>query len=144
VTLQSEHALALKGVPNVAVEIVVTSEEVATADAESDRRDTTEDVLVGILHQLAISANVEQTARGIIGASTESHTVREERDGVDIRFMALEGLCALSGAKIPQLSSSIASTGYKRVLISWIDGDAHDITIVIAELSYLLPSLNVP
>jgi hypothetical protein len=77
-TRQHADSLALEGIPNVAVEVVVASKEDATRDGEADRGDAAEDVVVGVLIQLAVRAEVEEAARGVVRAGCEGVAVREE------------------------------------------------------------------
>ena len=80
VLVPSEHtnALAFQSVPHVAVEIVVAGKEQATGHGEGNGRDAAEDVVVGILVQLAVGAEVKQSARSVVGTRSEGIAVREE------------------------------------------------------------------
>jgi hypothetical protein len=60
--------------------------------------------------ELAVRTNVEKSARGVVGTSTESVSVREELDGVDVGVVCCKGLAALLLTDIPQLGKGIAST----------------------------------
>lgn len=95
-------ALAFQCVPNVAVEIVVASQEQSARLAECDRRDTADNVVMRVYGQLLVRANIEKSAGGVIGASSECKPIREEVDRIDIRLMAGESLSAHSVADIPQ------------------------------------------
>jgi len=133
----------LEGVPGKAVKVIVTSEQETTRGRESDTSDTAEDVVVAVSSELSVSADIKETAGGVIRASGKGEAVGEESDRVDIRLVSLEGLDALARADIPVLGESITSTRNKGVLVR-SDRDGHDITVVISELSDLLTSLNVP
>lgn len=60
------HALALHGVPHIAVEVVVAREEQAAAEREGHRRDAADDALVGVGGQLLVGPQVKQAAGGIV------------------------------------------------------------------------------
>jgi len=143
-SLQSEHSLALKSVPSVAVEIVVASKQKSTADAERNAGNTAQNALVSVLHELSISADIEQSAARIVAASAEGHAVREERNRVDVALVSGECLSAFSSSHIPQFGSSIASTADKRVFVCWVDADTHDIAIVVVEFGNFATSLDIP
>lgn len=74
-------AVGLQGVPHVTVEVVVAGEQQTPALGEGHRGYTTDDVVVGIHHELLVGAQVKQTARGVIGAGGKSVAVREELSG---------------------------------------------------------------
>lgn len=94
--------------------------------------------------ELAIRTNVEKSARGIVGTSTESVSVREELNGVDVGVVCCKGLAALLLTDVPQLGESIASTGNELVVVERVDAQAHDIAQVVGEFCDFLSSLNVP
>ena len=70
--------LGAHGVPDVAVEVVVSGEEEPAALGEGDAGDAADDVVVRVHGQLLVGADVEQAARGVVGASRERVPVREE------------------------------------------------------------------
>mmetsp|Transcript_6491 Transcript_6491/g.19683 ORF Transcript_6491/g.19683 Transcript_6491/m.19683 type:complete len:350 (-) Transcript_6491:117-1166(-) len=142
-TTEQTSALALEGVPHVAVKIIVASEEVATTERESDRGDTAQNVIVGVLHQLAIGTDIEEAARSVIGTGSESVAVREKVHRVDIGLVTLEGLLALASAQIPELGGGVTGTGHKDVLVGG-DRHAHHVTVVVVELGHLGTSFHVP
>ena len=74
------NTFTFERVPYIAVEVVVTGKEQTTADGEGDGGDTAEDVVMGVLVQFAVSAEVEEAAGGVVGSSTESVTVGEESE----------------------------------------------------------------
>jgi len=143
VTLEREHALALQCVPYVAIEIVVPSEEVAAGDGEGDGGDTAEDVVVGVLHQLAVRTDVEKTAARVVGPGSECQPIGEILYSVDIGFVSREGLHAFSSAKIPEFRSGITSTRNEVVLVRG-NRNTHDITIVVRELGKFCSLFNIP
>lgn len=53
-------------VPDVAVKVVVPSEEEAPTLGEGDRGDPTDDVVVGVSHELLVGTKVKQPAGGIV------------------------------------------------------------------------------
>lgn len=94
--------------------------------------------------ELAISANIEQAASGIVGTGNERVAVREELNGVDVRLVASKCLHGLAGTNIPKLGEGIASTRDEGVLIGWVQADAHDISEMIGKLGNLLTRLDIP
>ena len=78
VALKSSHTLTLKGIPDVAVEVIVASKKKPPANWESNWRDTTENVVMGVLHQFTISPNIEQSAGSIIRTSAKCGSAGEE------------------------------------------------------------------
>ena len=142
-TLEGAGALALEGIPDDAVEVIVTGEEEAARGGEGDGADTAEDALVGVGHELTVGTDIEETAGGIVGAGTEGVAVGEEVDGVDIALVALEGLCALVGTDIPVLGGGVASARDEGVLVGR-DGDAHHVAAVVLELGDLGAGLDIP
>lgn len=131
VTGQDTHALALERVPDVARPVVVTAEQDATRDGKGDGRDAAQDVVMRVDVQLAVSADVEQAAGGIVRARCKGIAIREEaihvnsrsvknarkvaprncdsRDGVDVGLVANKGLNGLAAADIPKLGGGVAS-----------------------------------
>lgn len=75
-------ALALHGVPHVAVEVVVAGEQQAARLAEGDGRDAADDVVVRVHRQLLVGADVEHAARRVVGAGREREPGREELDHI--------------------------------------------------------------
>lgn len=73
--------LPFEGVPHVAVEVVVTCKQEAPALGEGDGGDPTDDVVVGIHHELLVCAQVEQPARGVVRAGGKRVSVREKLHG---------------------------------------------------------------
>lgn len=137
------EALATESVPNVAVVVVVSGEEVAAREGEGNGGDTAEEVRGGVGHELSASAEVEEAASGVVRTSTESVARREELDGVDVGRVSREGLSADSRTDVPELSSVIASTRDEEVLVGG-DGDAHNVGSVLGKFANLGSSLNIP
>ena len=83
VLVSSEDAdtFALEGVPHVAVEVVVPGKEHPSRDRERDRCDAAQDIVVHVLVQLAVGAQVEQSTRRVVGTGRERVSVREESAG---------------------------------------------------------------
>jgi hypothetical protein len=77
VALEGSDLLSLQRIPHVAVEVVVAGEEVSSADGERDGGDTAQNVVVRVLHDLAMSANVKETARRIVRTGTEAQSIGE-------------------------------------------------------------------
>lgn len=70
--------VALHGIPDVAVEVVVASEQQPAAAREGNRGDATDDVVMGVHEELLIGPQVEEAARGVIRAGGEGIAVGEE------------------------------------------------------------------
>ena len=94
--------------------------------------------------QFPVGSNVEETARGVVGAGAEGVAVREELDGVDVRLVAGEGLDSLAGADVPQLGKGVAGAGNEDVLVRRVDADAHDVAEVVGELGHARARVDVP
>lgn len=75
------HTLALQGVPDIAVEVVIASKEQASAEGEGHRRDAADDALVGVGNQLLVRPQVEQAAGGIVRARADGLSIGEELRG---------------------------------------------------------------
>jgi len=143
VSLKGEDALSLEGVPNIAVEVIVSCEQVAAADGESNGSNTAEDVVVRVLHKLAVGTDIKQAARRIIGPASKGHSVGEVLHCVDIGLMSLKGLHALASSEVPQLGGGIASTRDEAVLVRR-NGNTHDIAVVVRELGNFRTGFNIP
>lgn len=70
--------LCLHGVPNIAVKIIITSEQEATWLGECHRRYTTDYVVVRIHGQLLVRTDVEKAACSIITPRRKCISIREE------------------------------------------------------------------
>lgn len=71
-------SLPFQSVPNVAVEVVVPSQQQASALGEGHGSDATDDVVVAVHHQLLVSAQVKQPAGGVIRACAKSIPIGEK------------------------------------------------------------------
>lgn len=94
--------------------------------------------------EFTISANIKETASGIVGSGHKRVAVWEELDGIDVGLVAGKGLNSLAGADIPELGEGVASTGNEGVLVGWVEADAHDVAQVVGKLGHLLARLNIP
>lgn len=70
--------VTLHGIPDVAVEVVIASEQQPATAREGNRGDAADDVVVGIHEELLVSPQVKEAARGIIRARGEGIAVGEE------------------------------------------------------------------
>jgi len=75
---KNTYTLALQGVPDIASPIIVSTKQNATRDRECDRRYSTQNIIMCESVELAISANIEKTARSIIRTRCEGITVGEK------------------------------------------------------------------
>lgn len=91
--------------------------------------------LIGV--EFAIRTNIEQAAGGVVGTGTESISIWEELNSVDIGFVASKGLHSLASTDIPQFGESVASTRHKDVLVGRVDANRHDVAEVIGEFGHL-------
>lgn len=63
---QDTCPVGFERIPDVAVKVVVPSEEEAPTLGEGDRGDPTDDVVVGVSHELLVGTKVKQPAGGIV------------------------------------------------------------------------------
>lgn len=63
---QDAHPLALERVPHVARPVVVPSKEDSAGYGKGDRRDAAEDIIVRERVELAVGADIEESARGVV------------------------------------------------------------------------------
>lgn len=70
--------------------------------------------------------------------------IREELDGIDIRFVTSKCLNGLSSTDIPHLGESVTGAGDECVLVRGVQADAHDVSQVVGELGHLLARLDIP
>lgn len=75
---QRTCTITLHGVPDVAVEVVVASEQQPAAAGEGNRGDAADDVVVGVHEELLVGPQVKEAARGIIRARGEGIAIGEE------------------------------------------------------------------
>lgn len=73
--------VSLHGIPDVAVEVVVTSQKQTARARESHRGDTADDVIMAVEAELLVGTQVKQPASGIIGARGEGAAVGKELRG---------------------------------------------------------------
>ena len=71
-------------------------------------------------------------------------SVGEELNGVDVGLVTSKSLYRLAGSDIPKFRKGIAGTRNKRVLVCWVEADAHDIAQVVGKLDRLGACLDVP
>jgi hypothetical protein len=89
---QDADPFPLERVPDVAVEVVVAGKEQPTRDGEADRGDAAQDVVVRVLVQFAVGAEVKQPARGVVGTGRKGVAAWEEAEqmgganGVSLRL----------------------------------------------------------
>lgn len=136
-------ALALHGVPDVAVEVVVAGQQQAARLAEGHGRDAADDVVVRVHRQLLVGADVEHAARRVVRARREREARREERNRIDIALVTREGLLTLAVANVPELGGRVAGPRYEGSLVGR-ERERHDVTRVARELTALLTGLDVP
>ena len=70
--------VSLEGVPDVAVEVVVSGQQQAAALGEGHGGDAADDVVMGVDHQLLVGTQVKQPAGGVVRARGEGVPVGEE------------------------------------------------------------------
>lgn len=140
---QDTCPVSLECIPDVAVEVVVPCEEEAATLGEGDGGDATNDVVVGVSHQLLVSAEVKQPAGGVIRASGKCIAIGKEADGVDVRLVTGEGLPAHAFPHIPEFGRSVTGPRDKESGVR-SKGQAHDVPGVASESGRLLACLDVP
>ncbi|KAG5457694.1 MAG: hypothetical protein BJ554DRAFT_2229 [Olpidium bornovanus] len=111
------HPLALEGVPNVAVEIVVASKQQPAGNGERDRGDAAQNVVMRVLVELAVRPQIKQAAAGVIGTGAERVAIREELHCIDVRLVARKRLHAAAGADVPHLGRGVTRPGNEDVLV---------------------------
>lgn len=94
--------------------------------------------------EFAVGADVEQSAGGVIGSSTESIAIGEELDGIDVGVVRCKGLHTLLITDVPQLGEGIAGSGDKLVIVQRVYAQAHHITQVVGEFVDLGACLEIP
>jgi len=65
-------------VPDVAVVVVVSGEQQLSSQGEADRRNSAENFVVGVLVELIVSSDVEQTARRVITSRSKTRSRQEK------------------------------------------------------------------
>ena len=94
--------------------------------------------------QLPVGADIEKTARCIIGAGADGISVGKELHSIDVRVVGGEGLSAALLSDIPDLCEGVTSSRNKHVVVDGIDAQAHDIAQVIGKIMNLGPGVNIP
>jgi len=135
VSSKSVNLLSFESVPCIAVEVIITSKQISSTERESNTGDTTDDALVGVLHEFSVGSDIEETASDVIGTSSEGHSVGEELNGIDVRVVSSKCLSTFTGSDIPKFGCGITSSGNKNVLVDWVDGNTHNVSIVVREFS---------
>ena len=74
-------SVALHGVPDVAVEVVVAGQQQAPGAGERHGGDAADDVVVGVQAELLVRPQVKQPAGGVVRARGEGTAVGEELGG---------------------------------------------------------------
>ncbi len=69
--------VTFESIPDIAVEIIISSEQIPATYREGNRCDATEDVVVSVLHQFAVGANIKQAAGGIVRTSAKTEPIWE-------------------------------------------------------------------
>lgn len=90
-------------VPDVAVEVVITTQKKTSTLAERHASDAADDVVVREHADLLIGANVEKTAGGVVTAGAKGVAAGEEGYRVDVRLVTRERLFAVAVPNVPQL-----------------------------------------
>jgi len=117
VAFESEDKLALEGVPDAAVVVIIASKEEAARDGESNAGDADKNAVTAVSHELTIRAEIPYAARGVISTSGEGEAVAHNLDGVDIALVAGKGLCGLTSANIPMLGMSVDRTSHEGAVV---------------------------
>lgn len=123
-TSENTSAIALKGIPNVAVKVIVASEKEAARLGEGDWGDSTDDWFMTkkknfirkwsiynkpVDKKFLVGADIEKAASSIIRAGSERLVVGEVSNSVDIRLVASEGLDAAASSDIPEFRGGITA-----------------------------------
>jgi len=143
VALEREYELTLEGVPDTAIVIVVTGKEEPARDGKGDGGDTDEDRVVAVVHDLAISPQVPEAARGIIGTGGKAEAIGHHLNGVDITLMASEGLRGFPRPNVPVLGVRVDGARDECV-IGREEAERHHVTVMASEFSHLDTALDVP
>lgn len=94
--------------------------------------------------EFPVRANIEQTARCVVGARSERVSVGEELDSIYIRIVGGERLHALLLSDVPELSKGIAGARDELVRVERVYAQAHDIAQMVGEFVDLGACLKVP
>lgn len=71
-------SVSLHGVPDVAVKVIVTSQQQTAGARESHGGDATDDVVMAVEAELLVCTQVKQPAGGVVGACGEGAAVGKE------------------------------------------------------------------
>lgn len=133
-----------KGIPDVAVVVIITGEQETTSLGEGNRGDTAQNLVVSVSVDLSVGTDVEETARRVIRTSDEGVAIGEALDGVNVRLVTGEGLDgSLTITVIPQLGGGITGARAEGV-VAIPDRDGHNVTVVAVEDSLGGAAIDVP
>lgn len=96
-----------------------------------------------VLVHLAVGAQVEEAARGVVGSRRKGIAIGEELHSVDVALVAGEGLHRLARPDVPHLGHRVARARHKGIRVGR-QRNAHDVAGVVVELHGSNASLNVP
>ena len=71
-------SVLFQSVPDVTVEIIISSEKETTALGKRHRRDSADNVVVRVHSDFLVSANVKEPARGVVRSSCKCKAIRKE------------------------------------------------------------------
>ena len=123
-TSEDTSTIAFKGIPNVAVKVIVASEEEAARLGEGDWGDSTDDWFMTkkkvfiqewwiynkpVDKKFLVGADIEKAASSIIRAGSERLVVGEVSNSVDIRLVAGEGLDAAASSDVPEFRGGVTA-----------------------------------
>jgi hypothetical protein len=69
------HQAAQLGVPHVAVIIIITGKKKLSGERKAHRRNTAQNLIIGVFVQLIVGTDVEQPARGVVRPSSKRSSV---------------------------------------------------------------------
>lgn len=108
---------ALEDVPHDDFFVVIPGKEEAATDGKVDGGHTFPNHVVSVLFEFSISADVKESARGVIRASSKCKAVGEELHCVDVRFVSSECLNTLPASNVPEFGVGIAGPRNECVLV---------------------------
>ena len=71
-------SVSFECIPDITVEVIIPSKEEAATLGEGNRCDTTDNVVMGVGHELLVCTEVKESACGIIRTSGKGISTREE------------------------------------------------------------------
>ena len=77
-------SLRLHGVPNITVEVIITSQQQSARLGECDAGDPADDVVMTVRGQLLVSPDIKQFARGVITSGSKCITIGEKLKYVEV------------------------------------------------------------